>query len=331
MPRIILLILLPFFCYLGSAQTTNMWQGDGEYLQGLPFTALMKKMAAEKKLEFLVATDGSISGRLVTKYNKSKAVIPHDGDDQHFSISGRFDAAKRSLLLIITHFRSKPDASETYLTFSKPDTVYYDLSSVQNGTRITTTGIANRILNKNTTGEWVGSFMGGGLGMNLRNNVSMHILPLRIRFETSGPLLPPNDMAAPVLQDAAPAAKTASVVNLTSLIRETKIQRTIVLDTSFIKLELYDNGEVDGDIATLVLDGKIILDKQLLSARAAIMFVNLSKHNSEHTIELFANNMGSIPPNTALLVLTCKNKRYEINLTSTETANGSVRLIFKEK
>jgi hypothetical protein len=115
------------------------------------------------------------------------------------------------------------------------------------------------------------------------------------------------------------------------MIRETKIQRTVALDTSFVKIDLYDNGDIDGDIATLVLDGKIILNKQLLAATASTIYVNLSRQNPEHTLELVANNMGSIPPNTALLILTCKGKRYEINLTSTEKANGSVRLIFKGK
>jgi hypothetical protein len=91
----------------------------------------MKNMAAEKKLIFDVSADGTVSGKLVTAYNKSKAIIPHEIDDQHFSISGKYFADKSSLLLIITHFRSKPEAIESYLTFNKPDSIYYDLSAAQ--------------------------------------------------------------------------------------------------------------------------------------------------------------------------------------------------------
>lgn len=324
----ILLHLLGYASY--SQEYAPTWNGKGEYLPGQSITTVMKNMAAEKKLIFDVSADGTVSGKLVTAYNKSKAIIPHEIDDQHFSISGKYFADKSSLLLIITHFRSKPDASESYLTFNKPDSVYYDLSAASLNDKIVTTGIANKILNANTTGEWVGSFMGGGLGMNLRNNESRHILPLRIRFENNGPSLPLTVAIKPTLRDTIPVAKTSTLA-LTPMIRETKIQRTVVLDTTFVKIDLYDNGEIDGDIATLVLDGKIILNKQMLSATAATIYVNLSKQNPEHTLELVANNMGSIPPNTALLILSCKGKRYEINLTSTEKANGSVRLIFKGK
>jgi hypothetical protein len=331
MLKILPAILLHLLCYAGNSQEyAPAWNGKGEYLSGQSITAAMKNMAAEKKLIFNVSTDGTVSGKLVTAYNRSKAIIAHEIDDQHFSLSGKYFADKSSLLLIITHFRSKPEAIESYLTFNKPDSIYYDLSAASVNNKVVTTGIANKILNANTTGEWVGSFMGGGLGMNLRNNESRHILPLRIRFENNGPSLPLTIAVKPVLTDTTPAAKTVTVV-LAPMIRETKIQRTVALDTSFVKIDLYDNGDIDGDIATLVLDGKIILNKQLLSATASTIYVNLSRQNPEHTLELVANNMGTIPPNTALLILTCKGKRYEINLTSTEKANGSVRLIFKGK
>jgi hypothetical protein len=56
---------------------------------------------------------------------------------------------------------------------------------------------------------------------------------------------------------------------------------------------------------------------------------DLSK-DTEHTLELFADNEGTIPPNTALLVLTCGTKRYEVNLASDEKTNGSVKLLFKK-
>ena len=71
------------------------------------------------------------------------------------------------------------------------------------------------------------------------------------------------------------------------------------------------------------------MEKKLLSTIAASISINLSPDPAGHLLELFANNLGSIPPNTALLVLTCKRKRYEINLSSTETVNGGVKLLFK--
>jgi hypothetical protein len=94
---------------------------------------------------------------------------------------------------------------------------------------------------------------------------------------------------------------------------------------------MYDNGEVDGDIATLILDGNVIINNQLLSTKAASITLNISRDQKEHLLELYANNLGSIPPNTALVVLTCNRKRYEINLSSNGTQNGSVKLILGSK
>jgi hypothetical protein len=281
----------------------------------------MNKMAADKVLVFYVAADGRISGNLATVYNRSKAVLPTEEGDQFFNVTGKYDAGNQSLLLVITHLRSKPDSTDSYLTFKFPDSVYYALSVSKQNNRTIITGIADPILNKNATTEWVGSFIGGGLRKTEGKRIETHILPLRIRFDNEAAL---SQQPSVITQSLSRDPVTATVP------RFTNIQRTITLDTSFIKLELYDNGEIDGDIATLVLDGKTILDKQLLGAKAATIFLNLANNGKEHTLELFANNLGTIPPNTALLVLTCNKKRYEINLSSDEVSNGTVKLVFKD-
>ncbi len=323
MPRSFMVILLLLTIHISYAQTPGKWIGTGEYLPGSPFTRVMNNMAANKKLIFYIASDGSVTGDLLTVYNRSKAQIKNDDGNQQFTIKGKYDAVNNSLLLIITHFKSRPDTSDGFLTFRCPDSVYYDLSVNKRNNKTVITGIANPERNKNASVEWVGSFI-GGLCKTVGKNVDMHILPLRIRFDNE------SDIA---LQATAEPIQTVYkepiVIPAKPVKRFTDIQRIITLDTSFIKLDLYDNGEIDGDIATLVLDGKTIIDKQLLSATAATVFINLPNTGEEHTLELFANNSGMIPPNTALVVLTCNKKRYEINLSSSETTNGAVKLIFK--
>ena len=319
MPRSALIILSLLTLQSGFSQNSGRWVGTGEYLAGSPFTKVMNNMAAQKNLVFNIAIDGSVSGNMITGYNRSKAVIPNEDGNQLFTISGKYDPLKQSLLLIITHFKSKPDTSDSYLTFRCPDSVYYDLSVSRYNNRTKITGVANPILNKNASVEWVGAFT-AGLCKNVGKNIDMHILPLRIRFDNEANIsLEPTEMIQTVYRDTVAA----------TVKRFANIQRIITLDTSFIKLELYDNGEIDGDIATLILDGKTIIDKQLLSVQPATVFINVPNTGSEHTLELFANNLGTIPPNTALLVLTCNKKRYEISLSSNEIANGTVKLVFK--
>jgi len=320
MPRIIIATLLQLILHSCYAQTSPAtWNGDGEYLPGKPFTEAMKKMGAEKKLIFDINATGNVTGNLITTYRKTKMSIPVESGDQLFTVSGNYDAGKNSLLLVLTHLKTKPDHSDALLTFKNPDSVYYDLSSHQQEDKTVITGTPNKILNRNTTVEWVGAFNGGGLGKH-SENISMHVLPLRIKFENAFKLPQPNMTEAVVRKD------TAAVIVPK---RRIDIQRTIILDTSFIKIDLYDNGEIDGDKATLILDGKTILNQQLLTAKAATISLELSKDKSEHLLQLFADNMGSIPPNTAVLILTCRNKRFEINLSSNEMTNGSVKLIFR--
>ena len=347
MPKIIAYITLFFLAHAGYAQNSQgSWDGGGEYLSGLPFTAVMKKMAAEKKLIFMVSPTGVVTGTLITNYNRVKAVDPQEGDDQHFVLTGKYNPGENQLLLVLTHLKSRPDNPGSYLTFKKPDSIYYDLFIAQRDNKIITTGIANQTLNKPNLTEWVGSSVMGGLSMTSSNLVNLHLLPLRIRFE-----LPYNlstdavKVSAPnTIAVVKPAKKTDTIsvskpVNnpaitpvletVEAIVRKTEIQRTIILDTSLIKIDLYDNGIIDGDIATLILDGKTIIDQQLLSDKAATITLNLLTTTSEHLLELFADNQGSIPPNTALVVITCNGKRYEINLSSNGTKNGAVKLKFK--
>jgi len=45
---------------------------------------------------------------------------------------------------------------------------------------------------------------------------------------------------------------------------------------------------------------------------------------------MYAENLGSIPPNTALMVIYDGNKRYELNVSSSKTSNGVVSFKLRE-
>jgi len=48
-------------------------------------------------------------------------------------------------------------------------------------------------------------------------------------------------------------------------------------------------------------------------------------------ISMFADNLGRIPPNTALMIVSDGINRYELYLSSSLTQNGAVRLKRKKK
>lgn len=313
MPKPVLFLLVLVLVNRVMAQdVSGTWSGGGSYPPGEAMTTVMSKMGASKKIRFEVDAAGVISGSLKTAFNKQVATIGMDNVNQDFTLAGKFDTRSGTLLLVVTHIKNAGDSIAKGKAFTKPDSLYYDLVIKQEKDTVRLTARANKRTNPNAAGEWIGSSTGTGLGMNITEKLNMHILPLKIQMEKT---ITPQPVA--VKRDTIPT-------------RKIEIQKTLVLDTSYITIDLYDNGVIDGDIATVLLDGKPILEKKLLSTQAASISLNLSSDPAEHILELFAENMGSIPPNTALLVLTCKRKRYEINLSSSEAVNGSVLLKFRK-
>jgi hypothetical protein len=307
-----------------SAQTyPGTWNGGGYYAPGQSMTTVMQKMSGKKLIYLDINASNIVTGNMVVTYDNTKATIANNGGDQVFTIAGRLDVNSQLLLLILTHVKM----GVIEAAFGKPDSIYYSVALLVRDNKLVMTGATNKANNRNATAEWVGSSQGRGLGMNiLSDNIGMHLLPLNIELENTYSLAP---QAKPAITANSSGGPLPEIILDATAPRKIEIQRTIILDTNLIKLDLYDNGEVDGDIATIILDGKIILDKQSLSTNAATLSLNLSKDNTEHILQLFANNLGTIPPNTALLVLTCNRKRYEINLSSNGTVNGSVKLVFK--
>ncbi len=130
-----------------------------------------------------------------------------------------------------------------------------------------------------------------------------------------------------------PITKVTPMVN--TLPTQTKgrtnkeISRIVVNDRK-IKLEVYDNGTIDGDTVSIFYNGKMIMSHRRLSSNPIEIDLTLDENTSLHSIVLFAENLGSIPPNTALIILTtASKKRYE--LFSSANLQQNAELIFEYK
>jgi hypothetical protein len=100
------------------------------------------------------------------------------------------------------------------------------------------------------------------------------------------------------------------------------------IDTDSITLHLYDNGKVDHDTVTVFFNRQIVAENMALSLKPIIIRLSLKPGINE--VALFAQNLGEIPPNTALCILYAGTKRYDINLSSSLATNGTIRIIQKE-
>lgn len=109
--------------------------------------------------------------------------------------------------------------------------------------------------------------------------------------------------------------------------RRKDIVKTITITEPTFKLDFYDNGTVDGDSITVFYNGKIVLSNQRLSEKPISLTLAIDKNAPENIITMYADNLGSIPPNTALMVVTDGSKRYEVRIESDTEKSGSV--VFK--
>ena len=112
--------------------------------------------------------------------------------------------------------------------------------------------------------------------------------------------------------------------------RSKKLIQLIEVEVPSFKVELYDNGQIDGDTVSLYFNNRLMVSRKRLSTTPITLEINLDRDRKDNELVMFAENMGAIPPNTALMVVTVRDRRYELNITSTEEANGTVRFRLKE-
>ena len=89
-----------------------------------------------------------------------------------------------------------------------------------------------------------------------------------------------------------------------------------------ITLSVYDNGVVDNDSVSIFYNGKLLEGKKGLSEQPLVIHLHLDEKAALHEITMFAENLGTIPPNTALIVITAGDKRFELHSSASLTENA---------
>ncbi len=111
--------------------------------------------------------------------------------------------------------------------------------------------------------------------------------------------------------------------------RTSLVLKTIDVASPSFKVDIYDNGQIDGDTVTIFLNDKLLVHNQKLTASPISFEIKIDPDEDVYDLVMYAESMGTIPPNTAFMVVTTPTNRYEINITSTEQTSGAIR--FKVK
>ena len=106
--------------------------------------------------------------------------------------------------------------------------------------------------------------------------------------------------------------------------RAKNILKRIDLKQPNFKVELYDDGDVDGDIVSVYYNGKAVLTNKMLTDKPITLNLSADPDKTENELLVYAENEGSIPPNTALMVVTEGTSRTEVRIASDAKKNGVV-------
>jgi hypothetical protein len=112
--------------------------------------------------------------------------------------------------------------------------------------------------------------------------------------------------------------------------RTYQVIKVIEVSHTSIKVDIYDNGQVDGDVVSIYLNDKQLVASKMLTAQPISLQIQIDNKYDEYDLIMYAESLGSIPPNTALMIVTTPTQRYEINISSNEQTSGAIRFKLKK-
>ncbi|MES1216104.1 MAG: hypothetical protein ABUT20_11350, partial [Bacteroidota bacterium] len=112
--------------------------------------------------------------------------------------------------------------------------------------------------------------------------------------------------------------------------RKVELVKEIKVDTGTIKLDFYDNGQIDGDTISVYVNNLPVVSSQRLTTKPVSVKIKIDFNRTEQEVIMVGENLGTIPPNTALMIVNAGEKRYQLYLTSDEQKNAMVRFIYEK-
>jgi len=165
--------------------------------------------------------------------------------------------------------------------------------------------------------------------------------------KTTHPKTPANSPVAPPLSKTTPglrglattndsndSAKGSNISKNFSVItpevlrsRSNELVKTITVNTNEVVLNIYDDGAIDNDTISVYLDKKQVISHTMITDRAIVLTLHMDESNAYHELVMVADNEGTIPPNTSLMIVKAGDQRYEVRIASSLQKNAVI--IFK--
>lgn len=132
---------------------------------------------------------------------------------------------------------------------------------------------------------------------------------------------------APQLKMSTPSPTPSRRAAFEVVNRKTEVIQNVFFTSDSLILSLYDNGEVDGDTVSVLLNDQVIIARKGLNTQINKYVVHLTPEmNDSLRLILYAENLGRIAPNTGLLVVQDGSTRTEIRFEGDLQRNAAVVL-----
>ncbi|MDB5252828.1 MAG: hypothetical protein JWP27_1997, partial [Flaviaesturariibacter sp.] len=299
----LLLALTVLASVSGAAQTvTGYWYGSGNVPNG--------GSANNYLFELIVKQNGSSVQGIVNYYFKNTF--------RSFKINGTYNATTRMVTLPnipVTYFGSalnmEVDCPMDFVGQLKVSQVGSDLKG----------SFVSKGAYRNTCPEITFNM---SLNKDAGNQDSV-LTALRLYKETHQVWRPSGyDTLTAVTVQQRPVVNY--VVNNEYKQRQNVVSQEIEVDGDSVSVDFYDNGEIDGDSISVFMNDKLLTFNRMLSASSIHFGLKLDTTKAINEIAIFAKNLGSIPPNTALMVVSDGKKRFEVRMASSLDKNAIVRI-----
>lgn len=106
--------------------------------------------------------------------------------------------------------------------------------------------------------------------------------------------------------------------------RKKTVLQTLDVISDSLMLRFYDNGVVDGDVISVYVNGQAIVSNAKLLEAATRKTIQLPAGADAVELLLVAETLGSIPPNTGLLVVQDGSNRYDVRFSADLQTNASI-------
>ena len=113
--------------------------------------------------------------------------------------------------------------------------------------------------------------------------------------------------------------------------RVTKSDQSLFFESDSLVLTLYDNGEVDGDTVTVLMNGNVIFSKAGLTTKANSKTIHITPDLDSVNLVMYAESLGEIPPNTGLMIVNDGAKRYDVRFSADLKTNAGIILRRRKK